>query len=251
MENLEIAIPSFRRPEQLFNMTLKLINYELKPNVIIYLNDEHDYFIYKNYFGNYFDDYKWVITNTIGIGNKRNFIKQNTTKKYLMMIDDDIKGIIDNNNCYYHDEMVKDLIINGFKECEEKNLHLWGVCCYSNSFYLKPTISTNLKFICGGFQGIITTLKIETPIDTFEDYFNTCAYFEADNGVLRYNYIGLKTNTFKEKGGLQSLYSAEERCEQENKNAFILKNRFGNMLSVINKKRGFDIRLNSRFKIKC
>ena len=241
--DIEIAIPTYNRVSILQHKTLPLLEAIPKQYIKIYVEDQDQFNIYKHTL----PDYDIIITNTVGIGEKRNYIKKNTTAKYLLQIDDDIQAIKDWNGIALSPENIYDLIKKGFKECEEAHLHLWGICCYYNPFFLHNTTSTNLKFICGGFHGIITDKIIETEINTFEDYFNTCSYFKSDGGVLRFNGYGLKTKTFTEKGGLQYLLPLDERNKEEEKNAKILRSRFGKMLSIINKKNRIDIRLNHKY----
>ena len=244
--DIELAIPTYNRVSVLQKKTLPLLE-EIPIELIkIYVEDSEQFIMYKKELS----QYEVIITNTKGIGEKRNYIKMNTKAKYLLQIDDDIESIKDWNGIALSPENIYDLIKKGFKECEESGLHLWGICCYFNPFFLHNTTSTNLKFICGGFHGIITDKIIETEINTFEDYFNTCSYFESDGGVLRFNGYGLKTKTFKEKGGLQDLLPNEERTLEEKKNAEILKIRFGKMISIINKKNRIDIRLNHKYQSK-
>lgn len=244
--SIEIAIPTYQRPHKLIATTLKLL--EEVPNEIIkiYVENEEQKSIYKEYLES---DYEIIITNTIGIGPKRNWIKHHSKAKYLLQIDDDIYAIKDWNGISLSGERVYELIKEGFKECEEAGLHLWGICCFANSFFMKNTITTNLKFICGGFHGTITDKLIDCPINTFEDYWNTCAYFNSDGGVLRKNGYGLKTKTFTEKGGLQSMYSSTDRVLEQTQNASIIKKEFGRMVSIIKKKRGVDLRLNHNYKV--
>jgi glycosyltransferase involved in cell wall biosynthesis len=242
--DIEIAIPTYNRVSILQKKTLPLLEAIPKEFIKIYVEDEEQYFIYKKELDN---DYQIVITNTKGIGEKRNWIKNHTKAKYLLQIDDDIESIKEWNGISLSPDNIYNLIKEGFKECEKHGLHLWGICCFFNPFFLRNNTSTNLKFICGGFHGIITDKIIYSTINTFEDYYNTCAYFESDGGVLRKNGYGLKTKTFKEKGGLQDLLPNNERTKEEENNAIILKNRFGKMISVIKKKDRTDLRLNHKY----
>mgnify|MGYP003131779264 CR=1 FL=1 len=243
--SIEIAIPTYNRVSTLQKKTLPLLEEIPNELIKIYVEDEEQYNLYKKELS----QYEVIITNTKGIGEKRNYIKQNTKAKYLLQIDDDIEAIKEWNGISLSPECIYDLIKRGFKECEEANLHLWGICCFFNPYFLRNTTTTNLKFICGGFHGIITDKIIPSPINTFEDYYNTCAYFKSDKGVLRFNGYGLKTKTFKEKGGLQDLLPNNERTLEEENNALLLKHRFGKMISLIKKKDRTDLRLNHKYKI--
>lgn len=242
--NLEIAIPSYNRPSLLLTKTLKLLSDIPKEYIKIYLEDESQLELYKEIEG-----YEFVLTHTKGIGNKRNFIKKHTNKEWLFQIDDDITAIIDYDKHQLTSREVFDVIIRGFQETEKVGLRLWGINPYDNSFFMKPTISTHLKFICGNFHGIImkNTLILST-INTFEDYYITCTHFIEDGGVLRLNAFGTRTNFATNKGGLQSFFEVGERVKEERMNASILQNLFPfGMIKQYEKKRGIDIRLNSHF----
>ncbi len=245
--DLEIAIPTYNRPEILQKNTMKLLECIPEEYIKIYVEDKEQESLYNNYGRKG----QWVLTNTKGIGAKRNFIKQHSKSRWLMMIDDDIKAIIEHNGIALSSENVFDLIIQGFQECEARNHRLWGICPYDNAYYLQNNISDNLKFICGNFHGTINTDPILTPINTFEDYYNTCMYFLADGGVTRLNGYGTRTGFAKTKGGLQTFFKTpEERCNDESSNADMLVGMFDKkMLRKVKKKRGIDIRLNYRFKI--
>lgn len=243
--SIEIAIPTYDRPHKLISTTLKLLESVPDNLITIYVENEEQYLIYQEQLNH---QYNIVITNTNGIGEKRNWIKNHTKAKYLFQIDDDIYAIKEWNGITLSSDAVYELIKDGFKECERRGLRLWGICGYCNHFYMKNTITTNLKFIIGNFHGtIMTGEKILSPIDTFEDYFNTCAHFLKDGGVMRYNGYGTKTKFFKEKGGLQSQYSTTDRLLQESENATKLIKLFPRMIRVVKKERGVDLRLNSKF----
>jgi len=248
--DLHIAIPTFQRPKTLVFRTLELLKDIPSDYITIYVEDEIQEYLYKKFIP---PQYKIVQTNTKGIGQKRNKIKMLNTAKWLFQIDDDIATIINKENHKLSPKEVWELIINGFKECEEEaNCRLWGICGYSNHFFLKDTISTNLKFICGNFHGTIIDEDRETiltPIDLMEDYYNTLEHFCRDGVVLRFNGYGTKTRFAKEPGGLQTIYSPEDRAKHEKKNCLILQERYKNMVRIIEKERGMDLRLNHKYKI--
>mgnify|MGYP003141973507 CR=1 FL=1 len=246
--DLEIAIPTYNRPDILGKKTLKLLEEVPKEYIKIYVEDEEQASLYSNYG----EKDQLILTHTKGIGEKRNFIKQHSKSRWLMQIDDDLSDIVDFNGIALSSKKIFDIIIDGFKEAERQNLRLWGIAPFCNSFYLKNLSSNNLKFICGNFHGTINSNPIMTPINTFEDYYNTCMYFLEDGGVLRYNGFGTRTGFAKTKGGLQSFFEeSKDRTNEEMINADILIGMFGKkMLRKVIKKRGVDLRLNHHFKLR-
>lgn len=245
--DLHIAIPTYNRPQILIDKTLSLLSSVPKEYITIYVEDDEQEELYKSVVKRF----KIIKTYTNGIGEKRNKIKKINKAKWLFQIDDDISDIIDFNNNKLSPKQVWDLIIKGFEECNKiPNCRLWGIAGFCNHFFLKDTITTNLKFICGNFHGTIIDDNrdiILTPIDLMEDYFNTLEHFKQDKVVLRINGYGTKTKFFKEEGGLQSFYMSDERINKEKENAIWLKKNYGRMCRIIEKKRGYDLRLNYRF----
>lgn len=244
---LEIAIPTYNRAKILKKKTLPLLDAFKKDLIKIYVEDEEEK---ENYIQELGDDYKIIVTNTIGIGAKRNYIKTQTNADWLLQIDDDISAILDINGLPLNASAIKEMIYIGFNTTEYEGGRLWGINSYSNKFYFKRTLSRNLKFIIGAFHGTIMKGEpILTPINTMEDYYNTCRHFQEDGLVCRFNMYGLKTKFATEKGGLQSLLPEELRTTQEDINATEIVNMFGqNMVKKVKKKRGSDLRLNPFYK---
>ena len=130
--DLEIAIPTYNRPDILKKNTLKLLEGVPKEYIKIYVEDEEQATLY-----NYGEKDNCILTHTKGIGEKRNYIKQHSKSRWLMQIDDDIKAIIEHNGIALSSDQVWELIIEGFKEAERSGNRLWGICPYANHFYLK------------------------------------------------------------------------------------------------------------------
>jgi hypothetical protein len=71
---------------------------------------------------------------------------------------------------------------------------------------MKPTVSTDLKFIIGSFCGFINPGKevmIEISEGEKDDYERTIKFFQRDGAVVRLNFVSAKTSTYKTPGGLQ------------------------------------------------
>lgn len=244
---LEIAIPTYFRAEVLALKTMPLLSAFDKDIIVLYVEDKIQESVYNEIFNN---EYKIIVTNTVGIGEKRNFIKNSTKARWLLQVDDDLKSII-NAEGELSPEEIKDLVYKGFKETEEANLRLWSIAPFSNTFYFKNTMTKSLKFCRGYFFGTVMTGEpVLSPIDCFEDYWNTLEHFFKDGGVIRFNGYGAKSLITTGKGGLQSQYTKNERLDNEAENCKIILNKFGsNALQIIKKKRGLDIRLNYRYKL--
>jgi hypothetical protein len=72
---------------------------------------------------------------------------------------------------------------------------------------MKPTVTTDLRFIIGSFWGCINPGADQKYLLKFggekEDYQRTLQFWEADGAVVRLNFISAKTAYYKEPGGMQ------------------------------------------------
>ena len=249
--NYKIVIPSLDRAVVLKTKTLFLLKQYNIPNhnIDILLSTKEEGELYKKIIGN---DYNLIFHGQSGIGAVRNFIKHyykyNTDLDYLVYIDDDIDAI---NKI---DKPVEDLdffIKNMFDITKNLGFNLWGICCFDNPYFLNESISTNLKYICGGFCGeIIDRSKhdIYTEFDHFEDFAFTCKHFIRDGGVVRNNEYCVIIKNFAEGGIVKSYGGLENRKKDMEKASHYFISRYGSMARIKIKKYGYDIRLNHNFK---
>ena len=113
-----------------------------------------------------------------------------------MSIDDDVEGVYQ----LIGDKLVAivdlDLFFKeAFEFLKKENLFIWGVHPVKNAFFMKPTKTTNLKFIIGTLYGFIVrhTKELEPVCEEKEDYEQSILYYLKDGGVMRHNDITIKT----------------------------------------------------------
>ena len=248
-DQLKIYIPSFNRSFALVQKTLKTLQGIPQAKISIVCSSIEQ----KDEYRKVIKDFDIIVSNTSGIAAKRNWIRKNSSYKYIMQIDDDIESIVDHYGMPLTGERIYALILKGFQECESKGLSLWGICGFHNPFYLRDKVTTDLKFIIGNFFGTIQTLSkptIECPYSLLEDYYFSCKHFLRDGGVLRYMGFGTKTKFAKNEGGLQSRFTKEKRLTTEE---IIIKSMLvefpSGMISVRPKVRGINLVLNRHYKI--
>jgi hypothetical protein len=208
-----LVIPSFKRPTTLLNKTyalLKRTNIFNSVKPIIWLNEGEDDTEYKTLFPDC--DIKYGGKSIV---EKRNLIQDSYPEgTRIVMIDDDIKEMI----VYQEGDTkrkVTDLnavIQHAFSCCERFNTTLWGVYPIANPFFQSANYRTNLCYIVGAFFGVINS-KLSVTTNYAEDFERSIRYFIKENRVLRLEFIGIDTNYYKEKGGLQ-----ETRTEEKNHN---------------------------------
>ena len=105
-----------------------------------------------------------------------------------------------------YDQPLEDLhgfVKKAFAITKSSKLNLWGISPFHNTFYLKDSITTTLKYIAGCCCGeIIDRNKhdIYTDVDHAEDFLFTMEHFIRDNGVIRFNKIAIITKYFEQVG---------------------------------------------------
>ena len=218
--NFRIAIPSVTRSETLLNKTISYLsktNIDLS-KVDIFLSKAEELEEYKNKLKNF--PVNFIISNNSSINEQRNFIvKHYPVGQYVMGLDDDIQSVETKINDKKTEPLLqlKELGHQAFDLCLKNKFNLWGINASFNPFFMKHTISFNLKFIIGCFYGWINTHEDKALINydkriTKEDYERTVKYYKFDNGVVRFNYLAPKTKIYTEKGGIQ-LYRTFEHEE--------------------------------------
>ena len=261
MENVRFIIPSYNRKHLIGDKTLALLkSYEVPTEHIeIVVETEEMKNEYIEEIGN---DYKILVSNTDGIKEKRNWVRryyqEETDYEYLVSLDDDLSDM-NNMGTSLKAEEFKELVEEGFNECEKRGLYLWGVVGFDNKFFMKETVTTTLKTIIGCFTGLILDrekVPLVTLFNHYEDQCFTCQHFLRDGGVLRYNNISISTKYFNPDGGITGWFGGKEKRKQDQENgAVLMLLKYGKMCRAIKKKRkdigeGWDIRLNHNFKIK-
>ena len=139
---------------------------------------------------------------------------------------------------------LEEIINIGFEKCEEHNTKIWGIYPIDNGYFMKDTISTDLKFIQGTLQGIICDYA-SSPFmlwneDNCEDFARTLHYYTLYESIIRINYIAPKTKFAKTKGGLQSVYGKDERLKLEKEAMKKLELKYPHLCKVMPKKNGRD-----------
>lgn len=266
MRKLDICVPSYCRSEVFTKNTLPLImdlskKNKLRPIKLFVENDEQAT-EYKEKLkpilegGNLMMEYH--ITNTKGIGEKRNFMKKamyniakiSPSPLYVLYIDDDIKKFNKKNDTKITPVDLDEIIKKGFKETEDRNLFYWGINNLTNGMFLKHEVSTTLKYIQGGFCGEIITDNLECPqteIDHYEDYCFNLQYYIRDKGVVRLNDYCLTTKPWRDGGINKSLGGLEARKATMSDNSKYLIEKYGtDLLTIKERKWGKEPYLNWR-----
>jgi hypothetical protein len=238
-----VAIPSYDRAETLITKTLNTLHKGNVPSnrIYIFVANKSQYNLYKQVINNY-----TIIIGKLGITNQRIFIK-NYFKEgdNVVSMDDDVEELYKLNGDKLN--MVHNLdgfFKEAFTRIKKENLFIWGIYPVRNPFFMKNTITTDLKFIIGTLYGFIVrhNKELEPRCKEKEDYELSILYYLKDGGVMRFNNITMKTK-FKAKGGLGL---KEDRYKANEEATLYLSKKYPQFVSVYKKKDMFEIKLHRR-----
>jgi len=207
-----VVIPSYNRVDTLKEKTLKVLKDHKIPasKIYVFVANEEQKKLYEE--GLEKGSVGHIVVGVKGLGEVRNFIFKYFPKgKKLVEMDDDIRGFFEYDEKVHRHEKPLDslekVIDRGFEECHKSGARLWGVYPIPNGFFMKPTVTTDLKFIIGSFWGCINPgadKALQLPFGgEKEDYQRTILFWEADGVVVRLNFVAPKTAYYKEPGGMQ------------------------------------------------
>jgi len=248
-----IAIPSYNRPDILAEKTLKFLERcDISLSLVdIFLENAEQLKLYEERLG----DMNYIITNTKGICEKRNFVRYyyryENYKRYVFSMDDDIDTVMDK---YGGEATALDYFIQrGFAECENVGASIFGISPLHNEFFLRDNISYRLNYIIGAFFGFVTKPDEEpyyTDMEHYEDFDFSLAHYCRDKKLVRFNHLGLKTKYFEDTGGITfEMGGMKARQKYMNENAQYMVDKWGeDMVRITKNKWGTGLRLNNNHK---
>ncbi len=261
--SISVFIPSRGRSELIMKSTLPLLkafaDKGIPINICVRQEDYKDYeYLHHN---KELNTYLRKVSSTMGIGEKRAYITNVLAKEdkadYILQIDDDLNAILDGNGKNMNPEQIYSLVISIIEELEKRDAYYGGIVGYSNSFFLKNTITETLKYIIGAFQ--VIRISDREPISVgykhFEDYIYCMEYFLRDGKIIRFNNYGITTKYFNPEGGICEYYDGlEKRIQDANKIADEICDKYKGMCIKYLKKKSsrvpecYNLKLNYHFK---
>lgn len=229
-----IAIPSYQRPAMLFKKTLTTLAKQLKrlPAIYIFLANDTELVDYQEEYKTFIQqhhNFAKVIKFVIGVPGlvaQRNFIMNwFQPGQYIIGMDDDVEGFYKLNthgNPTYKGRRtwtldniapgeLDQIITVGFNKLEEQGAHLWGIYPVDNPYFMNAGVSADLKFIVGPFYGVINRPELALTTPAKNNVERTLQNYKVDGKVIRFNYITLRTQYYKNKGGLQAVNKGNNR----------------------------------------
>lgn len=216
MSKYEIAIPSYKRAKTVKEKTLATLqrhNVSLNSVVVFVANQEE------------FDDYYKEIGNMCSIAisaptlrasrnHIRKFYPQGTA---LVNLDDDLQEILwakDEKNLVPVTDL-EEVFDRGFNACAEHGAKIWGVYAASNPFFMKKEKSVGLYYVIGSMWGhfVRHDEDLMLTLEDKEDFERTLQYYSKDGAIVRLDNITVKSNYYKEQGGMQETRTSERILE--------------------------------------
>jgi len=215
MIDYEIAIPSYKRPETIKKKTLKVLeSYNIDPNrITVFVANEEEYDAYSKSLAT--TPIKRIVIGVPTIGAQRNFIEKFYPEgTRLMMFDDDIEEVqkkISEQKLGRVDNLEEEVILKGFSECEKVGAKTFGIYAASNAYFMKDRIYTELCYIIASMFGVIVEHSDDLARVTNhgEDYEYSIRQYIKNGAVVRLDNYTVKSNYYKEDGGLQTIRTKE------------------------------------------
>lgn len=222
-QSYEVAIPSYRRPEALVTKTLTmLLNGGVPPNKITIFTHEHD-----PHHQHYADiaqqtGVNHTATTANGIIQQRRYISDHHYKPgtNIVSLDDDVKQLKQLSADGKKLEPLKNLdafFMKMFHHTKKEGLTAWGLAPVPNPFFMKPTITTDLKFLIYTCVGIICDPAHragENTVATKDDYEHSIRRWYWDGGVIRNNAVVADAAIYTGDGGLQGAPEREHTATE-------------------------------------
>mgnify|MGYP003628278798 CR=1 FL=1 len=263
---IEYAIPSYNRPQELFNTTLKLLTkFNIPQNQItIFLEDVVQENLYINLLQDQYPLINYEIKKTQGIGELRTYIRKfYPVGSKVVMIDDDTQCVMEminniepyekknNKLSFMTSESFNKWINEAFQNLENNKGKNFGIVLFGRApYYMTRSVSKNLRYVCGNIVGfIVQNEEPDVSIAHGEDFEFSIKLFKRDGELYRYNYITVKTKHYA-KGGICDTYGGEEEREIKAKeNLEYLVDKYKGAFTLYKKKNGkHNLRVNPKYK---
>jgi hypothetical protein len=237
----KIAILSHRRSGIILDKTLKVLKDIDKELIYIFVSDEQDVKDYKEALPDYNIVYETPLND---LKEKHNFIIDYFgDDERVVFFEDDIEKVIKKKGTKT-EEFTGDLELLfkiGFNECVKEKTKLWGIEPTGNGFYMKNAHQKSYKLVVAYMFGMIIDKRLKVTSAWKHDYERTILHSIYFGGAVRFDMFGAKTNSFKNKGGLQSELNGGDRAKKETESVkYLMKKYPGYIDYKIRAERDFD-----------
>lgn len=216
MIDYKIAVPSYQRSKTIQDKTFKVFEQHNIPpeKVTVFVADDSEYEVYSKELA----DHKYgknIVVGVPTIGAQRNWIEKYYPEgTYLMMFDDDVQEVQrrnENVKLEPIDDLYSEVIEAGFRACEEHGAKTFGIYAASNAFFMKERVQTKLCYVIASMFGVIVEHDdyLARVTNHGEDYEYSLRQYVKHGVLARLDWITVKSNYYKEEGGLQAIRTEE------------------------------------------
>lgn len=215
MINYIVAIPSSKRVEILKQRTLVFLRNNNIDNFKIHI------FVSKDEIETYriaLSDKKYkgikIVEGLKGCKENRMAISSYFPEETpILSLDDDVKNIMDINNCPI--KSLHYLVSDSINFMISNNIKMMGIQPTNNTFFMKNSISTDLKFCIGQFRVYFNKKYCENrDYNLLEDYETTLNYYKYSGAIARWNNIYIDADYNKLPGGIKEQRTDDKKKEE-------------------------------------
>lgn len=226
-----LVIPSYNRPQQLAEKTMRLILEQRVPLnlVFVFVADFEEHARYVRVLTPLGLEEEHIIVGVRGIMAQRGFIvnwiiDRYGALKHVVSCDDDLEGLFYKTPTGFDKRggelgKLKEVEVGGFEAwiahaaeaMAKTSSYIWSLNTSNNSYYMRSNVIGTSNGMCNGYlYGFLARQdKDLQPIfmTATEDRERSVRYFAKDGIMLRYKMYAAKTKCFKNVGGIQDDYS--------------------------------------------
>jgi hypothetical protein len=191
--------------------------------------------------------YNFIVTNTMGLADKKNFITGYYPEgQQILSMDDDITKILYSPECQYKN--LKALVPVLFEEMTKHNTILGGFYPAGDTRCMKNTWERGLMFVLGSMYCYINDKSITIEVSSAEDAERTLKVYDKYKCIIRYCKAAPITRYWVNKGGME--VSEADRAQKDYERKKVISETYSQYCKLITKKDRYDLRYNLKLKEK-
>lgn len=213
-----VAIPSHQRPEQLQRKTLSLLKrHRFDMGGVYIFSSPSSYNEYKNIAKSW--GVNLIKSKGTILGTRNHIIRHFPENAKIIEMDDDVEDI--------------EVTIKGKPNKSVRNLTrlfnesfelingngLWGFNANTNNYFATGTDKYGLYSIVNSCLGYYNNKKVKLTVQEKEDFERCIQFYKFKLPILKRTGYGIKTNYWKNKGGIQDKYDFNERVKVQRESA--------------------------------
>lgn len=225
---MKIAIASHKRPEQIQKKTLNLLkNHKFNMKdvyVFVSTSSLDEYTPISKEWG-----FNLVLSKNTILDTRNHIIQYFNEGEKIVEMDDDVEDIETTMKGKKNSSVknIKKLFEDSYDLIESRGKRgLWGFNANTNNFYADGNDKFGLYSIINSCCGYINDKSIKLTVSEKEDFERCAIMFKKKYPILKRCGFGIKTNYWKNKGGIQSHYDFDRRKEVQSESAIALMTKY-------------------------